>query len=144
MPKNPRRPLLLALLPLAAVAGVYGAGRATTVEGVSDCPLVIRFDGHEYGSAPPGVPFALAERLGPAVQPPCGGPAESEEVPHTAYRVRGLGPGVALAVRPEGDGAAYLVAARRADGKLPAEVERLARTPSGASAPPSPAPTTTG
>ncbi|WP_234019378.1 DUF6281 family protein [Streptomyces sp. Tu6071] len=104
----------------------------------------MRFDGHAYGSAPPGVPLALAERLGPAVQPPCGGPAESEEVPHTAYRVRGPDPAVGLAVRPEGDGAAYLVAARRADGKLPAEVERPARTPSGASAPPSPAPTTTG
>ncbi|NEA39107.1 hypothetical protein G3I76_77425 [Streptomyces sp. SID11233] len=51
---------------------------------------------------------------------------------------------MALAVRPEGEGTTYLVAARRADGKFPAEVERLARTPSGASAPLSPAPTTTG
>ncbi len=141
-PTTIRRALLTALAGVAVVC-LTGCGNtgsapgdvAGVPHGEATCAFTVSYDGTTYIGTHPSVPIELAERLGTATIPPCndtgrdyGGPIDTR----SAYRVEGLDPNDAIAIRNGPNDPPALVAARTPAGPSPAVDAYIAeRNPNG-------------
>ncbi len=134
-----RRRVVAATL-IATVVAVLGACGTTghSIDDVSinaTCTFGVSYEERGYIGTYPQVPFELGERIGTATIPPCNDTGEEYDDPGepvAAYRVRGLEPADAIAIRRGPDDEPRLVAAHTPHGVAPAVESYIAeRDPNG-------------
>lgn len=134
MSSAPRR-VLAALVGLVVVGLVGCTNSASPPHGSATCAFSVSFHNSGYVGTYPPVPFEIAERIGTATIPPCNDTGQDYEGPVdtlAAYRVVGLAPSDAIAVRYGPDDAPKLVAAYTGAGTPPAvDAYIAARNPNG-------------
>lgn len=138
-----RRVTLASLIGLVAI-GFTGCGNSGFAPGdvagrpqgqTTTCAFSVSYHDTGYIGTYPPVPFEIGERIGTATIPPCNDTGQDHEGPVdtvAVYRIEGLDPSDALAVRSGPDDELQLVAAFTGSGPSPAVDAYIAeRNPNG-------------